>query len=837
MSKKPEAGGAMPVVKLLRAIKALGSENLVREVSGILLMLLSLFVAAAVLYYPFYPERFEIYTSTLAWYDVLSPAAKAVAAQISNPFGLFGPRISSFFIHDLFGYPSVVPILAVFVLGLRMLRRQPLGPGGLFMVFALLFSFDLSVLFGLTWASFSDNMAGAVGRMVAEFLSRVIGPAGAWALVLTAGAALIFLTARGTISGAVSSTFAFFSKVTRSIAAYKAEKARANAEKDAAKAARRAEHDAAKESRAREKAEEKAKRAAARELPKPAPAAPVAPPVSVVVEGPTDLPWETGPQPPAPPPYVPDEEPEARLSGMEEDGPEMVITKGVHEREADMDERSMKVRTKDWVPYRFPSIDLLQVPRDDEAVYDERHLADSKNRLLEKLRIYKIDVVKIATTVGPRVTLFELELAPDVKISRVKTLENDLAMALASSSGGIRIIAPIPGKNAIGVEIPNSKPKTVLMRSVLQVEKFKNSGMALPIALGKTISNEVLIEDLATMPHLLIAGATGAGKSVAINVILTSLLYAKRPDEVKFVLIDPKRVELSQYQKLKNHFLPKIRGLEDQIIVTDPKKASGALQSVVREMERRYEMLEKCGVRNIREYNRKMPEETMFYLVVVIDELADLMITAGREGEEPIARRAQMARAVGIHLIVATQRPSVDIITGVIKANFPSRIAFQVASKVDSRTILDVSGADQLLGNGDMLFQSARMPKPDRVQCPYVSSEEVEAITSFIGSQPEQKDDFTLPDAGVGKGDSSGSGQERDGRDSMFEEAARLVVMHQQASVSLLQRRLRLGFSRAGRVMDQLYECGIVSAGDGSKPRDVLIKSEESLDLLLNNLD
>jgi S-DNA-T family DNA segregation ATPase FtsK/SpoIIIE len=823
----------MPFVKILSAIKALSKENLVREAGGILLMLLSLFMAAAVLYYPFYPERFEIYTSTLAWYEVFSPAAKAVAAQIRNPFGLFGPRISAFFIHDLLGYPSVVPILSLFGLGLQLLRRKPLGPAGLFMVFALLISFDLSVVFGLTWASFSDHMAGAVGRMVAEFLSRVIGPAGAWALSLTAGTALVFLTGRGVISRTVSSTMAFFGKVSRSMAAYKAEKDRARAEKGALNAARKAEREAAKEARAREKSEEKTKKAAAKEALKPAPA-----PVAVVVEGPS-TPGEAETMVPVPPPYAPvvEPEPEPDHSAPFDDGPEMVISKGVHEQEADLDQRSMKVRTKDWVPYRFPSIDLLQMPRQDDVVYDESHLAESKSRLLEKLKIYKIDVVKISTTVGPRVTLFELELAPDVKISRVKTLENDLAMALASSSGGIRIIAPIPGKNAIGVEIPNSKPKNVLMRSVLQVEKFKNSSMALPIALGKTISNEVLVEDLATMPHLLIAGATGAGKSVAINVILTSLLYAKRPDEVKFVLIDPKRVELSQYQKLKNHFLPKIRGLEDQIIITDPKKASGALQSVVREMERRYEMLEKGGVRNIREYNRKMPDETMFYLVVVIDELADLMITAGREVEEPIARLAQMARAVGIHLIVATQRPSVDIITGVIKANFPSRIAFQVASKVDSRTILDVSGADQLLGNGDMLFQSARMPKPDRVQCPFVSSEEVEAITSFIGSQPEQKDDYSLPEAGNGKGDASGSGQERDGRDSMFEEAARLVVMHQQASVSLLQRRLRLGFSRAGRVMDQLYECGIVSAGDGSKPRDVLVRNEDSLELLLRNLD
>ena len=823
----------MPLLKIMSGIKALSKENLVREVGGIVVMLLSLFLMATVLYYPFYPENFEFYTSTLSWYDVFSPAAKAVETRIHNPFGLLGPRISAFFIHDMLGYPSVVPMFSLFVLGWQLFRRKPLRSAALFMIYALLISLDLSAVFGLTWARFSDNMAGATGRMVAEFLSRVIGPAGAWTLVLTAGLALTFLMGREVISRTVSSTFAFFGKVSRSMVALKAERARLHSKKAAQKAEERDRRKAAREAKALEKSMKAASPKSQVPDPKPVPEKPP------VTKKPSAPPYEVK-ELPSPEPHVQqafdEPEPEHEIFPGGDDGPEMVIRQVVHEQEADLDARSLKVRTRNRVPYRFPSIDLLQKPKDDDESYDERHLAESKNRLLEKLSIYKIDVVKIATTVGPRVTLFELELAPDVKISRVKTLENDLAMALAAR--GIRIIAPIPGKNAVGVEIPNGKPKTVLMRSVLQVEKFKNNTMALPIVLGKTISNEVLIEDLATMPHLLIAGATGAGKSVAINVILTSLLYSKRPDEVKFVLIDPKRVELSQYQKLKNHFLPKIRGLEDQIIITDPKKASGALQSVVREMERRYEMLEACSVRNIREYNRKLPDEAMFYLVVVIDELADLMITAGREVEEPITRLAQMARAVGIHLIVATQRPSVDIITGIIKANFPSRIAFQVASKVDSRTILDVSGADQLLGNGDMLFQSATMPKPGRVQCPFVSSDEVEAITSFIGSQPEQKDDYTLPEAPPsGNGSSSGSGQDRDGRDSMFEEAARLVVMHQQASVSLLQRRLRLGFSRAGRVMDQLHDCGIVSAGDGSKPREVLIANEDSLELLLRNLD
>jgi DNA segregation ATPase FtsK/SpoIIIE, S-DNA-T family len=817
----------MPLQKIMSAMKALRKESLVREAGGIVLMLLSLFLAGALLNYH---AGDEAVMSTLPWYEVFSEGAKAIAVTIHNRFGLFGARVAVFFVRVLLGYPSLVPVLSIFVLGWNLLRLKSLKPAALFMIYALLISLDLATVFGLTTAPFADVMSGATGRMLAAFLSTVIGIVGAWALTLSAGLAVTFLMGRGILSRTVSSTGAFFGKVSRSLAALRAENAKRRLEKEEQKAQRKA----AREARARDKSIEKSRKASASK-----PAEHVSEPVrerAADAERPAPPPFEVG--------EIPaqdrngqavDEEPASVIPAGENDGPEMIIRKGFHEKEADLDERSLKVRTRHRVPYRFPSIDLLQKPKDDDASYDATHLAESKNRLLEKLSIYKIDVVKIATTVGPRVTLFELELAPDVKISRVKTLENDLAMALAAR--GIRIIAPIPGKNAVGVEIPNSKPKNVLMRSVLQVEKFKNNTMALPIALGKTISNEVLIEDLATMPHLLIAGATGAGKSVAINVILTSLLYAKRPDEVKFVLIDPKRVELSQYQKLKNHFLPKIGGLEDQIIITDPKKASSALKSVVREMERRYETLEKCGVRNIREYNQKMPDELMFYLVVVIDELADLMITAGREVEEPITRLAQMARAVGIHLIVATQRPSVDIITGIIKANFPSRIAFQVASKVDSRTILDISGADQLLGNGDMLFQSARMPKPDRIQCPYISSEEVDAITSFIGSQPEQKDDYTLPEAPSGNGSPSGGDQDRDGRDSMFEEAARLVVMHQQASVSLLQRRLRLGFSRAGRVMDQLHDCGIVSAGDGSKPREVLIANEDSLELLLRNLD
>ncbi|AAM73008.1 FtsK/SpoIIIE family protein [Chlorobaculum tepidum TLS] len=804
-------------------------------------MLAALFSIAAV--FGFHAED-EPYIVTLPWYELFSSAAKAVAGTIHNPFGLFGARVSVFFIRVLLGYPSVMPLFGFLVLGWHLFRAKPLGPGLFFLVYTLLMALDLSAMFGLSMLPLADLMSGATGRMMASFLSTVIGYPGAWALTAIIAAVLTFYMGRDFIVDTIAGVSGFFGKLLATVQAIRAERHRKRREKEEMRVRKKAERMAAvleKEQRKRDKKAQRARKAGDASKQKAAPfenspetPAPVmdvepAPPLlNPAVSEPVVIPAEVEEiRTPEPAPVRPEE------------GPEMIIKPGVQEAEADLDERALKVRTHDHVKYRFPSIDLLRRPKDEDESYDERHLAETKDRLLEKLRIYKIDVIRIATTVGPRVALFELELAPEVKISRIKSLENDLAMAMASSSGGIRIIAPIPGKNAIGVEIPISKPRPVVMRSVLQVEKFKNNSMALPIVLGKSISNEVIVDDLAAMPHLLIAGATGAGKSVAINVLLTSLLYSKKPDEVKFVLIDPKRVELKPYKLLKDHFLPKIPGMEEQIIVTDPQKAVSALRSVVREMEHRYELLEQCGVRNIGEYNRKMKDEAMFYLVVVVDELADLMITAGREVEEPITRLAQMARAVGIHLIVATQRPSVDIITGIIKANFPSRIAFQVASKVDSRTILDVSGAEQLLGSGDMLFQSAKMSKPQRIQCPYISLSEVDAITEFIGQQPPLRAECMLPEppSSSGNGSSSGFDQDRGRRDSMFEEAARLVVMHQQASVSLLQRRLRLGFSRAGRVMDQLEQSGIVSAGDGSKPREVLVKNEDSLELLLRNLD
>ncbi|KAK3582591.1 hypothetical protein CHS0354_024145 [Potamilus streckersoni] len=463
----------------------------------------------------------------------------------------------------------------------------------------------------------------------------------------------------------------------------------------------------------------------------------------------------------------------------------------------------------------------LQMTKEQQSAINE-----NKRKLLEKLRIYNIEVVRTEETVGPP------QVAPHVKVSKIVALQDDLAMAMAAR--GIRILAPIPGKNAVGIEIPNPVSKIVKIKTVLEAEKFQNTKFELPVVLGKTIGNEVYVDDLTKMPHLLVAGATGSGKSVGINTIIASLLFHCKPSDVKLMLIDPKRVELFPYDKLKLHFLVRYKELEEQII-TDTSKAVYALKSIEKEMDERYIRLEEKRVRNIQSYNEKFKYERMPYIVVVIDELADMMLTAGREVEEPIARLAQLARAVGIHLVVATQRPSVNVITGVIKANFPARIAYQVASNIDSRTILDTTGADQLLGNGDLLYLSPAQAKPVRIQNAYISTDEVERVTEYISKQPEH-DVYELPypdirnmGSNAGKSDFAFA----EDRDEMFREAACLVIKHQQGSVSLLQRRLKLGFGRAARIMDQLEKSGIVGPPDGSKPREVLVSSESELDTLV----
>ena len=488
--------------------------------------------------------------------------------------------------------------------------------------------------------------------------------------------------------------------------------------------------------------------------------------------------------------------------------------------------------------YQFPSIELLKEYSAGGITINQAELEENKNRIVETLRNYKIDIAQIKATVGPSVTLYEIVPEAGIRISKIKSLEDDIALSL--SALGIRIIAPIPGKGTIGIEVPNQNPTMVSMKSVIASPKFQSAEMELPIALGKTISNETFVVDLAKMPHLLMAGATGQGKSVGLNAVLTSLLYKKHPAEVKFVLVDPKKVELTLFNKIERHYLAKLPDAGDAII-TDNSKVINTLNSLCVEMDNRYSLLKDAMVRNIKEYNEKFKQRRLNpenghrflpYIVLVVDEFADLIMTAGKEVETPIARLAQLARAIGIHLIIATQRPSVNVITGIIKANFPARIAFRVTSKIDSRTILDSQGADQLIGRGDLLYTQGN--DLVRVQCAFVDTPEVEKNSEFIGSQKAYPDAYVLPEY---YGEESGINLDMDisERDSMFREAAEVIVTAQQGSASLLQRKLKLGYNRAGRLIDQLEAAGIVGPFEGSKARNVLIPDLVSLEQFFKN--
>ena len=494
--------------------------------------------------------------------------------------------------------------------------------------------------------------------------------------------------------------------------------------------------------------------------------------------------------------------------------------------------------TLDLSNYKYPTIDLLKEYSTGGITINQEELEENKNRIVDTLRNYKIEIAQIKATVGPSVTLYEIVPEAGIRISKIKSLEDDIALSL--SALGIRIIAPIPGKGTIGIEVPNKNPTMVSMKSVIGSAKFQEAEMELPIALGKTISNETFVVDLAKMPHLLMAGATGQGKSVGLNAVLTSLLYKKHPAEVKFVLVDPKKVELTLFNKIERHYLAKLPDLDDAII-TDNAKVVNTLNSLCVEMDNRYSLLKDAMVRNIKEYNdkfksRKLNPENghrfLPYIVLVVDEFADLIMTAGKEVEVPIARLAQLARAIGIHLIIATQRPSVNVITGLIKANFPARIAFRVTSKIDSRTILDTQGADQLIGRGDMLYTNGN--DVVRVQCAFIDTPEVEKITEFIGSQKAYATAYLLPEF---IGEESGINLDMDisERDTLFREAAEIIVNAQQGSASLLQRKLKLGYNRAGRLIDQLEAAGIVGPFEGSKARSVNILDMSSLDQFFNS--
>ena len=487
--------------------------------------------------------------------------------------------------------------------------------------------------------------------------------------------------------------------------------------------------------------------------------------------------------------------------------------------------------------FKFPTLDLLKDYGGSSITIDEDELEINKKKIIETLRNYKIEIAKIKANIGPTVTLYEIVPAAGVRISKIKNLEDDIALSL--SALGIRIIAPIPGKGTVGIEVPNQKPSIVSMRSVIASQRFQKAEMELPIAIGKTISNETFVVDLAKMPHMLMAGATGQGKSVGLNAVLTSLLYKKHPAEVKFVLVDPKKVELNIYNKIERHYLAKLPDAEDAII-TDNTKVIHTLNSLCIEMDNRYELLKNAMCRNLKEYNAKFKARKLNpddghaflpYIVLVVDEFADLIMTAGKEVETPIARLAQLARAIGIHLIIATQRPSVNVITGIIKANFPARIAFRVTSKIDSRTILDSGGADQLIGRGDMLYTQGN--DLTRIQCAFVDTPEVEKIAEYIGSQKAYPEAHLLPEF-VGE-ESTALDIDASDRDALFREAAEVIVTAQQGSASLLQRKLKLGYNRAGRIIDQMEAAGIVGPFEGSKARQVLIPDLTTLEQLLNN--
>jgi DNA segregation ATPase FtsK/SpoIIIE, S-DNA-T family len=519
----------------------------------------------------------------------------------------------------------------------------------------------------------------------------------------------------------------------------------------------------------------------------------------------------------------------------------MDINAPVKEEEVNFDERETPGDAEEEIEYIFPSVELLDVARGSEEV-NEDELKANAELLRAKLADFGVDIESVSVTPGPVVTLYEIVPATGVKISRIESLQDDIALALKAK--GIRIIAPIPGKGTVGVEIPNHNPALVTLRGIINSGRFRDFKGMLPLAMGKTITGEACVDDLSKMPHLLIAGATGSGKSVGINTILTSLIYRLHPSDVKFIIIDPKKIELAQYGKLRNHYLAVSPDIEEEIITT-PNNAVLVLKSVEMEMEKRYDRLAAAGVRNIADYNERVKSGRLHdtetikhrklpYLVIVIDELADLMITAAREVEEPIARLAQLARAVGIHLVLATQRPSVDVITGVIKANFSARIAYQVASKIDSRTILDMNGADQLLGNGDMLYLAPGSSKPVRIQNAFISTDEVERVVGHVSKQKGYSHPTMLPSVFEKKKGGGASGGPS--TDDLFEEAAKIVVRHQQGSVSLLQRRLKVGYSRAARLIDELEAVGIVGPFDGSKAREVLIETDAELDSILRNL-
>jgi len=793
-----------------------------KKIAGLFVILLSIFIFLSIASY----SRYDKANLTDLFFDIQRSAEASPEFNIKNWMGVVGAHTADFLINSTIGIISLIFPVMLFVYGSSLIHKISLRLQLIIMNFLLAFGFLFSAFFGViifqkyAFAGIYE-LSGQVGNFLGTVFSRMFGGIGSLILIFTAFIILFVLVFDLKIEKLLISLkniikTSFSALLDRNGSDHQKKTAREKENLNKIKELRpvkKQKHHIETEDTITEAASEE-KDTKIRIIRKEEPE-PIEENIIVADEiKKTDI---------------------KKTDQKEKD-------EAAHIEQNRANEVNLPDQWDEKLNYKRPGFDLLDSTPEEDFKVAEDELTHNAELLKEKLKIFDIEIKDISVTPGPVVTLYEIVPAPGVKISRIVSLEHDIALALAAR--GIRIIAPIPGKSAIGVEIPNAEASIVKARSVLS--KVPDVKMELPVALGKTINGDVYVTDLSKMPHLLIAGSTGSGKSVGINMIIASLLYSKQPDEVKLIMIDPKKIELSLYNKLRKHYLAVSPDLEEEII-TAPQNAVLVLKSVEFEMETRYNMLAKAGVRNIVDYNVKVsdparrPKDTeeikhhpIPYLIVIVDELADLMITAGKEVEEPITRLAQLARAVGIHLVLATQRPSVNVITGVIKANFSSRIAYQVATKVDSRTILDMNGAEQLLGKGDMLFLPTGSPKPIRIQNAFISTEEVERLTDYIKSQPGFSKPFFLPSL-YDKKKNESSGFLTD-LDPMFEEAARVVVRHQQGSVSLLQRRLKLGYSRAARIVDQLEEAGIVGPNDGSKARTVIVESEEQLETILRNL-
>lgn len=762
----------------------------VTPISGLFLLMFSLCLLIALTSFLFTWQADDAEVSGTLHQFLSSPVKTA------NWLGKFGALLSFIFIKEWFGVASFGFVLLFFLIGVKLLLQRSLLPFGKTFRITLFLMIWISVCLGFLFPlGDHDFMGGEVGIMCSSQLRDKIGSSGT--IIALAFLAMVFLVINNLM------TFKFKTKLPEE----------------------------------EEKPEEKAEPEIAVPI---EPLQPVVVPENTVIE--TAAPTNTI--------EFAVETPELKIEKKKEEikkqnnvefsiekAPEVVVEENTEKKISDSPYDS----TQDLSSYKFPPIDKLRDYGKDEVIIDAEELTANKDKIVSTLRHYGIEIKKIKATPGPTVTLYEIVPQDGTRISKIKNLEDDIALSL--SALGIRIIAPMPGLGTVGIEVPNRNPGVVSLKTIISSDQFQKANMEIPLALGKTISDQPYVVDLTKMPHLLMAGATGQGKSVGLNAIIVSILYKKHPSQVKLVLVDPKRVELSLFNKIERHFLAKLPDAEEAII-TDTKKVINTLNSLCIEMEQRLELLKDAGVRNIKEYNEKFVARRLNpqsghkflpYIVVIIDEFADLIMTAGKEIETPLQRLAQVARATGIHLVIATQRPSVNIITGTIKANFPTRIAFKVTSKIDSRTILDTGGADQLIGKGDMLISTGS--DLVRLQCALVGTQEVEDICDFIGSQQAYPTAFPLPEyieeGGEGGG---GEGISADEKDSLFDQSARIVVETQQGSASLLQRRLKIGYNRAGRIVDQLQSAGIIGPFEGSKAREVLIKDLMSLDQKLKDL-